>query len=84
MARWGKGEATVTQLIDNRHLQRVAADSDTAFLSSLRRNATSPALGSQRTATQKPPTAWPMTPRVRRRPHCSRTRGSAPRPQAAI
>lgn len=31
MARWGKGEATVTQLIDNRHLQRVAADSDTAI-----------------------------------------------------
>jgi HEPN domain-containing protein len=31
VARWGKGEATVTQLIDNRHLQRVAADSDTAI-----------------------------------------------------
>ena len=31
MARWGKGDATVTQLIDNRHLQRVAADSETAI-----------------------------------------------------
>lgn len=30
MARWGKGEATVTQLIEDRHLQRVATDSDTA------------------------------------------------------
>jgi hypothetical protein len=31
VARWGKGEATVTQLIGDRHLQRVAADSDTAI-----------------------------------------------------
>jgi hypothetical protein len=31
--------------------------------SSLRRNVTSPALGSPWTATQKPATAWPMTPR---------------------
>jgi hypothetical protein len=31
VARWGKGEAIVTQLIDNRHLQRIAADSDTAI-----------------------------------------------------
>ena len=30
MARRGKGEATVTQLIGDRHLQRVAADSETA------------------------------------------------------
>jgi hypothetical protein len=30
VARWGKGEATVIQLIEDRHLQRVAADSETA------------------------------------------------------
>jgi hypothetical protein len=43
VARWGKGEATVTRLIDNRHLQRVAADSDTAssLLASAKRHAAS-------------------------------------------
>ena len=37
-----KGEATVTHLIDNHHLQRVAADSDTAssLLASAKRHVT--------------------------------------------
>jgi hypothetical protein len=40
MARWGKGEATVTRLIEERHLQRVATDSDTvsSLLASARRH----------------------------------------------
>jgi HEPN domain-containing protein len=40
VARWRKGEATVTQLIEERHLQRVAADSDTvsSLLASARRH----------------------------------------------
>jgi HEPN domain-containing protein len=40
MARWGKGEATVTRLIEERHLQRVATDTDTvaSLLASARRH----------------------------------------------
>jgi hypothetical protein len=58
----GKGEATVTQLIEDRHLQRVAVDSDTPLHFSLPRNVTSAAPGSQWKPTQKPPTAWPTMP----------------------
>jgi len=46
MARWAKGEATVTRLIEERHLQRVAADSDTvtSLLASARRHVKSATL----------------------------------------
>jgi hypothetical protein len=40
VTRWGKGEATVSRLIEDRHLQRVASDSDTvsSLLASARRH----------------------------------------------
>jgi len=49
VARWSKGEETVTQLIENRHLQRVVADSAivTSLLTSARRHVDSARLTNQ-------------------------------------
>lgn len=43
MTRWSKGEATVTQLIKDRHLQQVVADAETvaSLLASARRHVAS-------------------------------------------
>lgn len=54
MARWSKGELTVIRLIEERHLQRVAADSETAatLIASARRH-----VGSARLTAETDPEA---------------------------
>ena len=54
VARWAKGEERVTELLETRHLQRVAADSETvaSLITSARRH-----LGSARMTVESDPEA---------------------------
>lgn len=78
MARWRKGEQQVASLIEQRHLQQVAADSQTAAALLASAGVTLRALAGPLTPTLKPPTPWPTTRPARAPRHCSPHQGLRP------